>query len=166
MVTTLNKESPATFLCEASWPDKRSFFGHQFCDFAGIHFESEESLKVQVALAMEWRIDQMGPFNSTEELTSSLTEQGITITTTCSFDTMQLFDILKHGEDAICQERITSELIPRCTSVLNMTRVEGNNNVQLQCSVRPKQCEENRFVDTSSTVYLRLQGLTVKYNIM
>ena len=157
-VTTVDKKSTATFSCVASWPNRRSFLRrNRLCDLAELQFESQDALVMQLALAVEWKIDQMGPFNSTESLTSALTERGVSISTTCSLHSEELFDLLQ-DEDS-CQDRIISDVLPHCVSLLNITREESNNNVRLQCSVRPLQCEDGRFIDRSSVVYLRLQGM-------
>ena len=109
---------------------------------------------------MEWEIDGIRAFNSTEALTPALKERGIVISTTRIFKAERLFDILVGGEN-YCKERITSDLIPHWTSIISITRQAANSNVQLQCLVRPLQCVDDRFLDTSSRVYLQLQGIIV-----
>ena len=163
-VTTVDKESAVTFSCEALL-SIRSETG--FClSLSNRRFESQEDLTMQLAMAIEWRIDQMGPFNSTESLTPALTERGLSISTNCLFDADRLFGFSQ--DESLCLDQLTSDIIPRCSSLLNITRVESNSNVQLQCSVRLLQCSEREgsqlFMDTSSTVYLRLQGIRIRIN--
>ena len=138
----------------------------RFCDFAdttSINLTSQEALSVQFALTLEWEIDQMGPFNATS-LNPSLIERGIVISTTCDFDSQQIYDLLVSGESS-CRDRIRSmsNLSANCTSTLNVTRVAANSNVQLQCSVRPVLCREEDIRERSSRVQLMLQGSYILY---
>ena len=153
-VTAVDRESTAAFTCEARWIRSRRF--DRFCDFTELSLQSEEAVTTQLALSLEWEIDQMGPFNSTQSLTPALTQRGINISTTCVLDAEQLFDILVRDERD-CEDRITDDLVPHCTSYLIISTLEINSNTQFQCSVRPLQCTDD-FVDRSSIETLSLQG--------
>ena len=114
---------------------------------------------MKLTLMMEWQIDGMRHSNSTEN--HALTERGIEISTNCTFSdaaTAQLYDILMQGS-SFCRQRITDDLIPSCNSVISIKRVLANNNVQVQCSIRPQLCLDDEFTDDSRSVYLRLQGM-------
>ena len=156
-VAAVDQESTATFTCKATWL-RSSIFGirRSFCRFAELSLESEDAVSMQLALSLEWEIDQMGPFNSTESLTPALMQRGIAISTTCVLDAEQLFDILMRDERD-CEDRITAELVPHCTSDLIIPTVAANINTQFQCSVHPLQCADD-FIDRSPTGNLRLQG--------
>ena len=157
-VKTVDKESAVTFTCEALLSTRVGL--KRFCyDLIDLQEESQEDLTVQFAMAMKWIIDGMGPFNSTESLTPALTERGFSILTNCSFDAHQLFAFSRNV--SLCLHQLVSNMIPHCSSLLNITRVKSNSNVRLQCSVRLLQCSEvsEHFIDTSPIAYLRLQGM-------
>ena len=160
ITTTVDRDqgSSVLFTREAEWL-KNSIEDHDFCNFVSLDLESPENLTKQLGLSLEWEIDELGPFNSTEALTPALKQRGIFISTNCTFHAEQLFDILQGGEN-YCEDRIRNDLIPHCTSNISITRQIANRNVELQCSVRPLQCEDDNFRDTSRGVNLQLQGMT------
>lgn len=114
---------------------------------------------------MEWEIDGTGSFNSTEALTPTLIQRGITISTTCTFNAEQLFHLLELEQDneRVCEQTlsINLDMIPHCTSIINITRQVANSNMRLQCSVQPsgEQCEDGEHKRTSTSVMLQLQGM-------
>ena len=161
--TTINQVSNATFICEAEWiPLFRRFsIRDSFCQFISLDFESPENLTRQLGLSMEWEINGNGPFNSTEALTSTLIQRGITISTTCSFNADQLFYILEPRNERFCEDNFTPDVIPHCTSTININRAAENNNLQLRCSVQPshEECADGKYKRTSGSVVLQLQGM-------
>ena len=162
--TVVDDNSHVTFSCEARWLRSPGYYRRRaLCELASLNLESAEDLATQLALAMEWEIDQMGPFNSSN-LTPTLTERGIVISKTCEFETQELFQLLEHGI-SYCRDRLydIDTITLQCTSVLNITRVAANSNVHLQCSVRPQNCTDEWFIDRSSQFELMLQGMTHDY---
>lgn len=161
--TTINQVSNATFICEAEWiPLFRRFsIRDSFCQFISLDFESPENLTRQLGLSMEWEINGNGPFNSTEALTSTMIQRGITISTTCSFNADQLFYILEPRNERFCEDNFTPDVIPHCTSTVNINRAAENNNLQLRCSVQPshEECTDDKYKRTSRSVVLQLQGM-------
>ena len=163
VTTTVHQESSVTFTCKATWLRIQRF--RSFCEFSSLDFESPEDLTRQLGLSLEWEIDQTGSFNSTDALTPTLMQRGITISTTCTFNAEQLFHLLELEPDneRACEQSITLGMIPRCMSIINITRQVANSNVRLQCSVQPSddQCEDGEDVDkrTSTSVTLQLQGM-------
>lgn len=157
IVTTIdtNSESSVTLTCEGKW--FRFNDDDEVCDFVDrLDVESAESLAMLLGLSMEWRIHGLGPFNSTEALTPALSQRGIVISTTCTFNAEQLFHILQLGD---CRQHITPDLVPHCTSTMNISRQAANSNVRLQCSIEPSQCANGRYKSNSNEAYLRLQGM-------
>ena len=178
VIKTVDNDSSVTFTCEAGWlgmgdDNGRSSNSQQllnFCNFAdsetGVNLTSQEALSMQLALTLEWEIDQIGLFNATS-LNPSLTERGIVISTTCDIDSQQIHDLLVRGE-SYCRNSIRSmsDLSAHCTSTLNVARVAANSNVQLQCSVRPVLCRDDskeEIRERSSQVQLMLQGSELYY---
>ena len=159
-VAAINQESNVTFTCEASWLRSDRQRLDRFCRFSEINLESEEAVSMQLALSLEWEIDQMGPFKSTESLTPALIQRGITISTTCMLCAEQVFEIFML-QQRDCEDRITADLLPYCTSDLIIPTVVANNNTNFRCSVRPLQCTVDDYVDRSSTESLRLRGRTL-----
>ena len=161
VTTTVDQESSETFICEAAW--LRIGFADSicFCEFSSLDFESPEDLTRQLGLSLEWEIDGTGSFISTEALTPTLIQRGITISTTCIFNAEQLFHLLDPNNERVCEQSITIDMIPRCTSTINITRQVANNNIRLQCSVQPSddQCEDGEYKRTSTSVALQLQGM-------
>ena len=160
--TVVDENSHVTFSCEARWLRSERDSSRYLCELASLNLESAEDLSTQLALAMEWEIDQMGPFNSSN-LTPTLTERGVVISKTCEFKTQELFSLFELGFQN-CRERLEEiDITLQCTSVLNITRVAANRNVRLQCSVHPQNCTNGRFIDRSSQFELMLQGMTYDY---
>ena len=157
VATTVDQESCVTFTCVAAW--LRIRIADRFCQFSSLDFESPEDLIRQLGLSLEWEIDGTGSFNSTEALTPTLIQRGITISTTCIFNAEQLFHLLDPNNERVCEQSITLDMIPRCTSTINITRQVANNNIRLQCSVQPDQCEDGEYKRTSTSVTLQLQGM-------
>ena len=162
--TTINQESNATFTCEAEWI--RTFWPFssirdRFCQFISLDFESPENLTRQLGLSMEWEINGNGPFNSTEALTPTFIQQGITISTTCLFNADRLFYILEPRNERFCEDNFTPDVIPHCTSTININRNAENNNLELRCSVQPshEECADGEYKRTSGSVVLQLQGM-------
>ena len=163
---TVDEESSTTFSCSGMWGLRRSnSISSRFCNLAERQrFESMEDLIANLSLTIEWEIDGLGVYNSTRNL--ALSNRGIQISTNCTINAEQLYDILR-DDRSYCRNRIEEDLdlIPKCTSVISIRRVLANNNVQLRCSIRPKQCEghhdhdDNEFADFSTWVRLRLQGM-------
>ena len=166
VTTTVDQETSITFTCEAEWIRgvPNSLIPDRFCELVlSLDVESAENLTRQLGLSLEWEIDGTGPFISTDALTPTLIQRGIIITTTCSFNAEQVLHILdlELGDQESCEHNLTPDMIPRCTSIINITRQATNSNVQLQCSVQPShdQCDDGEYMRTSERVYLQLQGM-------
>ena len=159
ITTTVDQESSVTFVCEAEWT-RSSRIRDRICEFVSLDFESPENLTKQLGLSLEWEIDGSGPFNSTEALTPTLIQRGITISTTCLFNADRLFYILEPGSESFCEDNFSPDVVPHCTSIINITRQVANSNVQLRCSVQPshEDCADGEYKWTSGSVNLQLQG--------
>ena len=163
---TADYETNVTFTCKAEWIRgvPNSLIPDRFCELVlSLDIESAENLTRRLGLSLEWEIDGTGPFISTEALTPTLIQRGITITTTCTFNAERLLHILdlEPGDERFCECNLTPDMIPNCTSTMNITRQTANSNVQLQCSVQPShdQCADGEYMSTSRRVYLQLQGM-------
>jgi hypothetical protein len=159
VATTVDQGSSVAFTCEAEWT--WGGIAERLCELlSSLNFESPDNLTRQLGLSLEWEIDGNGPFNSTEALTPTLIQRGITIiSTNCTFNAEQLFHILEPDNERFCEQSTIRDVLPHCTSIINITRQVVNSNVQIQCSVQPShECADGEYMSASRSVMLQLQG--------